>query len=99
MIFRHCQEWEKCFLNEQPLEPIETFYDLTDDDILAWLVSKEYESDEPEGPKEKKDSGAHQLGPTSGAHIADSKRNQLQLEQPRGKDMKDGGVTSIELWK
>lgn len=47
----------------------------------------------------KKDSGAHQLGPTSGAHIADSKRNQLQLEQPRGKDMKDGGVTSIELLK
>ena len=40
---------EKCFLNEQPLEPIETFYDLNDDDILAWLVSKEYESDEPEG--------------------------------------------------
>ncbi|KAF8392293.1 hypothetical protein HHK36_022635 [Tetracentron sinense] len=32
---------EKCFLNEQPLEPSETFYDLNDDDILAWyLLSK-----------------------------------------------------------
>lgn len=51
-IFRYCQEWEKFCLNKQPLEPIETFYDLNDDNkyiyiyILAWLVSNE---DEPEG--------------------------------------------------
>lgn len=47
----------------------------------------------------KKDSGDHLAEPASGAHIADSKRNLLQLEQPRGKEMKDGGVTSSALLK